>query len=632
MKRVLFIINIILPILVCLLFTSCNDEPLFQTNDQTDLDLQNQSIYVLCEGLFNQNNSSLAYFDSNSAVNDIFFSNNGRKIGDTANSIIHYGNKLYIAVSVSDNLEVIDATNGKSIKMIPFGNENHTRQPRAIAAYKNKIYVCCYDGTVCRIDTATLTIEESISTGRNPDGIAVSNGKLFVSNSGGLDFNSPDNTISVIDIDSFTETTKIEVHPNPGDIIADNKGRIFVISRGKYNHQTNYYDPLLQQIDPITNSIAQSYQTDACNISTDGENLYLYGQEESSIAVMETATGTLFNNNFIMDGTRIERVYGVDVNPVNGDVYVCDALDYVTPGSIYCFDKFGYRKFVIRNVGINPNSVVFANIMQTENNQTAEPKLQTPWKVLSYRPAPGQFVNEMPLYEDGDNDSIMRAKCLEKLSNTSSGYVTLGGFGGSITVAFLPAIENKADDYDFQILGNAFVGSAEPGIIKVSADINQNGIADDVWYEIAGSDHLSGNITENYSVTYLRPDTPISPISWNDNLGNSGIMDRLDSFHPQPYYPQWIEDSSISVTGTLLHHTLEYVNGQWKSYPKEWGYADNQSNNNEASKIKIEWAIDDAGNTVHLEKIDFIEITTAVHLQEELIGELSTEISSIIAL
>ena len=71
----------------------------------------------------------------------------------------------------------------------------------------------------------------------------------------------------------------------------------------------------------------------------------------------------------------------------------------------------------------------------------------------------------------GDNDSIMRAKCLEKLSNTSSGYVTLGGFGGSITVAFLPAIENKADDYDFQILGNAFVGSAEPGIIKVSADI-----------------------------------------------------------------------------------------------------------------------------------------------------------------
>jgi hypothetical protein len=35
---------------------------------------------------------------------------------------------------------------------------------------------------------------------------------------------------------------------------------------------------------------------------------------------------------------------------------------------------------------------------------------------------------------------------------------------------------------------------------------------------------------------------------------------------------------------------------------------------------------------VVLEKIDFIEIITAVHLQEDLIGELSTEISSIIAL
>ena len=96
--------------------------------------------------------------------------------------------------------------------------------------------------------------------------------------------------------------------------------------------------------------------------------------------------------------------------------------------------------------------------------------------------------------------------------------------------------------------------------------------------------------------------------------------------------PQWIEENSITVSGTLIHHNLEYVYGQWKSYPKDWGYADNQSNNNEKSKIKIEWATDLDGNPVVLEKIDFIEIITAVHLQEDLIGELSTEISSIIAL
>ena len=618
--------------ILLLAVTACSDEPLFLDNSNNNAALQDQGIYVLCEGLFNQNNSTLAYFDKNSTEKDIYYSVNRRKLGDTANDILYYDNKIYIAVSVSDYVEVIDAGNCKSIKMIPFGSENHSAQPRSIAAYQDKIYVCCYDGTVCRIDTATLSIEKSIKVGRNPDDIAIANQKIYVSNSGGLDFENPDNTISVIDINSFTEIKKIEVHPNPGCMATDSDNRLFVVSRGIYNQQTNSYDTRLHIIDTETDAVSNTLNVDVTNIASDGSNIYLYGESKNKVTVMESATCQIYNNSFIMDGTQIERIYGIDINPRNGDVYICDAIDYVTPGSIFCFDKFGYLKFSFSNVGINPNEVVFANADDLNSSIQQQPLFRTPTAVLAYKPAPGQFVNEMPLYKEGDNDSIMRAKCLEKLSNTNSGYVSLGGFGGSITVSFVPAIENKADDYDFQILGNAFTGSAEPGVIRVSADTNNNGIADDDWFEIAGSEHISGNITPNYTVTYLRPETPTSPIKWSDNNGANGIMDRLDSFHPQPYYPQWIEENSITVSGTLIHHNLEYVYGQWKSYPKDWGYADNQSNNNEKSKIKIEWATDNNGNPVVLEKIDFIEIITAVHLQEDLIGELSTEISSIIVL
>ena len=133
--------------------------------------------------------------------------------------------------------------------MIPFGSENHSAQPRSIAAYQDKIYVCCYDGTVCRIDTATLSIEKSIKVGRNPDDIAIANQKIYVSNSGGLDFQNPDNTISVIDINSFTEIKKIQVHPNPGCMVTDRDNRLFVVSRGIYNQQTNSYDTRLHIID-----------------------------------------------------------------------------------------------------------------------------------------------------------------------------------------------------------------------------------------------------------------------------------------------------------------------------------------------------------------------------------------------
>ena len=61
------------------------------------------------------------------------------------------------------------------------------REPRYIAFHKEKAYVCSYDGTVARIDTASLAIDAMTTVGRNPDGICVQDDKLYVSNSGGLD-------------------------------------------------------------------------------------------------------------------------------------------------------------------------------------------------------------------------------------------------------------------------------------------------------------------------------------------------------------------------------------------------------------------------------------------------------------
>ncbi len=77
---------------------------------------------------------------------------------------------------------------------------------------KNKAYVCSYDGTVARIDTTSLSIDVITTVGRNPDNICVQNEKLYISNSGGLDYSEGlgvDNTVSVVDIDTFNESSKI---------------------------------------------------------------------------------------------------------------------------------------------------------------------------------------------------------------------------------------------------------------------------------------------------------------------------------------------------------------------------------------------------------------------------------------
>lgn len=45
------------------------------------------------------------------------------------------------------------------------------------------------------------------------------------------------------------------------------------------------------------------------------------------------------------------------------------------------------------------------------------------------------------------------------------------------------------EGYDFAIEGNAFDGSSEPGIVWVMQDVNGNGLPDDTWYQLKGSEY-----------------------------------------------------------------------------------------------------------------------------------------------
>ena len=151
-------------------------------------------MYILSEGLFNQNNSSLARYSFNRqrCTNNYFSANNQRGLGDTANDIAIYGNKIYVVVNVSSTVEVIDFPTGKSIRQISMLRDNgSSRQPRAIAFDKDKAYICSYDGTVARIDTTSRGDRRDCHSRKKCGSICVQNGKLYVSNSGGLDYSGP---------------------------------------------------------------------------------------------------------------------------------------------------------------------------------------------------------------------------------------------------------------------------------------------------------------------------------------------------------------------------------------------------------------------------------------------------------
>src|SRR5690554_4335019 len=85
--------------------------------------------------------------------------------------------------------------------------------------------------------------------------------------------------------------------------------------------------------------------------------------------------------------------------------------------------------------------------------------------VFEYRPAAGQFINKLPLYETGDTPETMAKKAEEAIADNKGGLISLGGFGGYVVVGFDHTIENVAGKTDFSVLGNAYVGNSEPGIV-----------------------------------------------------------------------------------------------------------------------------------------------------------------------
>ena len=273
-------------------------------------------------------------------------------------------------------------------------------------------------------------------------------------------------------------------------------------------------------------------------------------------------------------------------------------------------------------------------------------------KVYEYCPAPGQFINEMPRYEEGDTYETILQKAEESISGTNDIMISLGGYGGYVTFGFDHTVINIPGEKDFRIWGNAFYellnpdqrgGSAEPGIVMVSYDTYCTGLPDDEWYELAGSEYYKAETRHNYTITYRRPDPDRIPeeddsgflddinyIPWSDSDGASGHMAK-NTFHNQSYYPLWIKADNISFTGTRLAPNgidLSGTGRYYVLYAYDWGYVDNHPNEyDELNSFDISWAVDSEGNKVHLPGVDFVRVYTGLNQYCGWLGETSTELS-----
>ncbi len=609
-------------------------------------------MYVLNEGNMGSNKASLDFLDLHAGVyhRNIFGTINPKvvfSLGDVGNDLQRYGNKLFAVVNASNLVEVMEASTGRHIGQVELKN------CRYIAFAGGKAYVTSYagpialdpnaqQGEVAEIDTASLQITRKVTVGYQPDGIAVAGDYLFVANSGGYRSPNYDRTVSVIHRQSFTVSHTIEVAPNLHRILVAPNGKLYVSSRGDYkNVPASVYvvNAGSGQVERQLPFAASSWWMDGTHIYAIGSQYNLQTKQYTfTMTKYDTQTERILSHSFVDAAVfaTLKQPYGIAVHPVTKHIYLTDAGNFVSAGRLHAFDASGRKLWEVQTGDI-PAHFVFlpASLGKPNPNVPLLPAVPTqgnPYitRVVDYCPAPGQFVNKLPEATDADTPETMCAKVLAAIGNNKGGLVTLGGYGGYVTVAFDHRIPDKQGIPDFRIVGNAFDGNSEPAIVQVAYDANGNGKPDaDEWHELQGSAYVQSR--KGYRITYRRPSSLADDVLWTDNASQQGYIPR-NEFHSQSYFPLWIEGNTLSFEGTLLpaNATNKGTSGQphWVLTAWEWGYADNKR----SEDFDIANAVNNNGEKVNLPGADFIRIYTATNQVAGWLGETSSEVSNVIDL
>lgn len=346
---------------IVILFSSCKKDdpapagPVLQPK---------KGIYVLSEGSFGGNNTRLGYYtlSGNSFSPDFFLQQNpgAAGLGDIGNDMVLYGGKLYIVMNVTSQVTVLNAATGALIRRIDFRNGTADKLPRYATAARGKVFVTSYDNTVSVVDTSSLAIVQSIATGANPDGIAAYGDYLYVANSGSFNFPDVDSTVSVINLNTMTEVKKITVGLNPNKVEVAANGDVYVTCYGNFSSVPASVAVINSSDNTLKAQLGAGFSYS--HVRMNGDLAYFYNNYGGSgvAKVYNTRTGTVVRNEFVTDGTSIDTPYGINIDEESGEVFVCDAKDFVTAGTVYCFNADGTLQYSFSTApGINPNKVVF---------------------------------------------------------------------------------------------------------------------------------------------------------------------------------------------------------------------------------------------------------------------------------
>ena len=371
MKKILF--NLIVMALGTTLLTSCLSD---DKNDQpTEYVVTNGALIVNNGSSYNSIDGSLTFLDyeSGSARQNVFKNANGESLGGTPNSVMCYGNKVYVAGSDENAVFVLDKKTFKLIERISTTDEMGEAEgvmPRSLTAYDKNVYVSTYGGYVGVIDTLDLSVRNMYKVGSYPEGMAIGTKDnlvyLYVANS---DYGKGNGSISVVNLSSGS-VSEIKGVRNPQElaVAGDN---IFVLDWGYYDESENGVQKEAG-VYLINGSNVQKIIPDATGMAAAGYNIVTFNapydsSKKGSYSIFNVAYGSLSTFTLSGDGAnRIESPAAISIDPNTGYVLIASRKmnpdtgypDYSAPGFINMYTGNGeYVKTF--DTGVEPHQITF---------------------------------------------------------------------------------------------------------------------------------------------------------------------------------------------------------------------------------------------------------------------------------
>ena len=345
MKKILIMLMLVLPAVSC---ERIMNNP--RTEDPEESFIAGEGVFIMNEGNFTWGNGSVSYFsyDSIKIHNDVFFKVNGRPLGDVPNSMSIYNDYAYIVVNNSGKVEVVKRNSLESVTTITGLNS-----PRNIAIISNsKAYVSSlYSDSLTIIDLTTNSVSGYINIRRTSEAIAVTGNSAFVSSWYGGD------EIMVINTEVDKVIDSVKVGREPESIVIDKNYILWVLCNGGWARENNAE---LVGINTQTHSVMKRHifssildSPSSLIINGGGDTLFFL---EKGIRRMDIEAVQIPSEPFIEEKDHL--FYKLGVNPVNGDIFVTDAVDYQQRGYIYMYNNKGeYLRSC--QAGIIPGSLCF---------------------------------------------------------------------------------------------------------------------------------------------------------------------------------------------------------------------------------------------------------------------------------